>query len=67
MKDELGGRTMKEIFALRPKTYSYLKDGGYVDKKARGTKMCAIKQGVKFEYYKNSLDNKEKLIVKVWT
>ena len=29
---------MKALEALRPKTYSYLKDNGCVDKKAKGTK-----------------------------
>ena len=41
MKDELGGKIMKEFIGLRPKCYSYLMDDGKVDKKAKGTKkMC---------------------------
>ena len=31
MKDELGGKTMKECFGLRTKTYSYLVDDGSED------------------------------------
>ena len=37
MKDELGGKIMKEFVAIRPKTYSYLMDDGNSDKKAKGT------------------------------
>ena len=44
MKDELGGKIMKETAALRPKTYSYLTDDGNSDKKAKGTKKCVIKK-----------------------
>ena len=44
MKDELGGRIIKEFIGLRPKCYSYLTDGGNVDKKAKGTKRCVIKR-----------------------
>ena len=43
MKDELGGKTMTEFPALRPKTYSYLMDDGNSDKKATETKQCVIK------------------------
>ena len=38
IKDELGEKIMKEFIGLRPKCYSYLIDGGKVDKKAKGTK-----------------------------
>ena len=38
IKDELGGKIMKEFIGLRPKCYSYLTDDGNVDKKAKGTK-----------------------------
>ena len=44
MKDELGGRIMKEFIGLRPKCYSYLTDDGNIDKKAKGTKKCVIKK-----------------------
>ena len=43
MKDELGGKIMTELAALRPKAYSYLMDDGNSDKKAKGTKKCLIK------------------------
>ena len=45
MKDELGGKIMKEYIGLRYKCYSYLTDDGNVDKKAKGTKkMCDKKR-----------------------
>ena len=44
MKDELGEKIMTEFVTLRPKTYSYLMDGGVSDIKAKGTKKCAIKR-----------------------
>ena len=33
MKDELGGKIMKEVVALRAKTYSHLTDNSNGDKK----------------------------------
>ena len=44
MKVELGGKTMTEFGALRPKTYSYLIDDDSESKKAKGTKKCVIKK-----------------------
>ena len=38
MKDELGGNLMTGIAALRPKTYSYLRDRN--DEKKRYRKAC---------------------------
>ena len=38
MKDELGGKIMKEFIRLRPKCYSYLTADGKIDKKAKRTK-----------------------------
>ena len=38
MKEELGGKIMKEFIGLRPKCYSYLTDNGNIDKKAKETK-----------------------------
>ena len=59
MKDELGGRIIREFVALRPKTYSYLTDDCKEDKKAKGTKKCLIKRMIKFDDYKKCLLNDE--------
>ena len=53
MKDELGGKIMTELAALRPETYSYLMDDGGSDKKAKGTKNCVIRQRLKLMIAKN--------------
>ena len=42
-KDELGGKIVTEVVALRPKTYAYLMDDGSDHKKAKDTKKCVIK------------------------
>ena len=54
MKDELGGKIITKVCALRPKTYSYLMDDGGSDKKAKGAKKCGIKRRLKFNDYKDS-------------
>ena len=36
-KDELGGKIITEVVALRPKAYAYLDDDGHDHKKAKGT------------------------------
>ena len=59
MKDELGGKIMTELAAIRTKTYSYLMDDGNSDKKAKGAKKYVIKQRLKFINYKNCLSNNE--------
>ena len=63
MKDELGGKIIKEFVALRPKTYSYLTDDCEEDKKAKGTKKCVIKRVIKFNDYKDCLLN-DKVVLK---
>ena len=50
---------MIEFVALRPKIYSYLTDDCEEDKKAKGTKKCAIKQRLKLSDYKDYLLNNE--------
>ena len=53
IKDELGWKIITEFAALKPKTYSYLIDGGNSDKKAKGTKQSVITWRLKFNDYKN--------------
>ena len=43
MKDELGGKVMKELVGLSAKTYSYLINDGSGDKKGKCTQKCGIK------------------------
>ena len=54
---------MRKFVALRPKTYSYLLDDGWSDKKAKGTKKCVIKRRLKFNDYKDCLLN-NKIVLK---
>ena len=62
MKDELGGRVITELVALRPETYSYLTDDCKEDKKAKRTKKCVIKRMIKFDDYKNCLLHSEVIL-----
>ena len=48
---------MKELCALRAKTYTYLMEDD--KKKAKGIKRCVIKRRLMFENYKDSLFNKK--------
>ena len=48
-KDELEGRIMKELCALRAKIYSYLMDDNSDVKKSKETKKCVIKREIMFE------------------
>ena len=54
---------MTEIVSLRPKTYAYLMDNGSNHKKAKGTKMCVIKQKRMFENYKDYLFNNKTIYI----
>ena len=59
MKDELGGKIMKEFISLRPKMYSYRADenGGAQSepKKCKGEKKCVVKKTISFDDYKRCL------------
>ena len=63
MKDELGEKIIKEFVALRPKTYSYLRDDCKEDKQAKGTKKCVIKIELQSNNYKNCILN-DKVVLK---
>ena len=54
MKDELGGKIMKEFISLRPKMYSY-RVGKDEPKKCKGIKKCVVKKTISFEDYKRCL------------
>ena len=62
LKDNLGGIIRKMFVVLRPKMYSYLIDDGYVDKKTKGTRKNVIKCTIKFERYKDCLENNETIL-----
>ena len=46
---------MAESSTFRTKTCNYLIDDSHENRKAQGTRKCAIKQKFKFEDYKNCL------------
>ena len=71
-KDELGGKIVTEVVALRPKTWAYLIDGyddddyeknKIINKKAKGVKKAVIKNKLMFENFKYCLF-KGKIILK---
>ena len=55
MKDELGGKIMKEFKGLRPKMNSYKIGEKDEPKKCKGIKKCLIKKTISFEDYKRCL------------
>ena len=63
-KDELGGKIIVEVVALRPKTWAYLIDDGSEHKRAKRTKMCVIKRRLMFENYKDCLFNDKIICIK---
>ena len=54
MKDESGGKIMKEFISLRPKMYS-CRVGNDEPKKCKGIKKCVVKKTISFEDYKRCL------------
>ena len=62
MKDELGGKIMKEFVGLKPKCYANLMGDNKVDKKAKGTKKHVIKRCIMFENYDECLKEKKKTL-----
>ena len=48
IKDELGGKIMKEFISLRPKMYSYRVEESE-PKKCKGIKKCVVKKTISFE------------------
>ena len=56
MKDELGGKIMKQFLGLRANPYNYLIDDVSEDKKAKNKKKSVIKRKLKLEDYRNCLE-----------
>ena len=54
MKDELGGKILKEFISLRPKMYNY-RVGKDEPNKCKGIKKCLVKKTISFEDYKRCL------------
>ena len=55
LKDELGGKIMKEFIGLRLKMYSYKIGEKDEPKKCKGIKKCVVKKTISFEDYKRCL------------
>ena len=51
MRDESAGDLLKEIYRLRAKPYSYLKENNK-NKTVKGTKKCVIKKKLNFKIIK---------------
>ena len=55
MKDEAGGKTIKEFVGLRAKLYSFVMDDGEETKKCKGIKKQVVKSSISHEDYKTCL------------
>lgn len=51
MKDELGGKRMKELVIVKSKMYNPIADDA--GRKEKETKKCILKREIKYEDYKN--------------
>ena len=61
-KDELGGKIMIEFVGLGAKMYACLMDDDSEKKKAKETKKCVIKRGIRFESYKDCSSNNKTIL-----
>ena len=61
-KDELGGKIMTELVALRAKAYTYKLDDDTETKKVKDTKKCIVKREDTFKNYVDALFNNEVII-----
>ena len=55
MKDEAGGKTIKEFVGLRAKLYSFVMDDGGETKKCKGIKKQVVESSIRHEHYKTCL------------
>ena len=55
MKDEAGGKTIKEFVGLRAKLHSFIMDNGEENKKCKGVKKQVVESSISHEDYKTCL------------
>ena len=60
MKDEAGGKTIKEFVGLRAKLYSFVMDDGEETKKCKGVKKQVVESSIRHEHYKTCLTTGKK-------
>ena len=66
-KNELGGKNIIEVYALRLKTNSFKTDNDIEKKTAKGTNKRTIKHRLKFQdYYDSVFKNKTILRSQLW-
>ena len=61
MKDELVGKIMRDVAALRQKAYSYLTDGNDGNKKAKSIKKINYKHCLEATQIENKINQPEKI------
>ena len=59
-KDEAGGRIITEFVGLRAKLYAFRMDDGEEVKKDKGIKKSVVENSIRFDDYKECLENKVK-------
>ena len=55
MKDEAGGKIIREFVGLRAKLYSFIMDDGGETKKCKGVKKQVVESSIRHEHYKTCL------------
>ena len=64
MKDEAGGKIIKEFVGLRSKLYSFVMDDGEETKKCKGIKKQVVESSIRHEHYKTCLTTGKELLRK---
>ena len=65
MKDECGGKIMREFVGLRPKLYIFKMHEGQEQKRCKGVKQSVVKDEITFKHYKACLDTQKEQIGKM--
>ena len=65
MKDEAGGKIIKEFLGLRPKSYSCKMFKGKEKKKCKGVKKTVVKNNISHKIYRKCLFSRNKQMRKM--